>query len=259
MGNLRDKVVLITGAGQGIGEGIALRLAEDGGDIIVSDVNEENAKKVSENIIKNGGKSIALKIDVSNSASVNNGVKKVIEEFKRIDILVANAGIVQIKGVEDITEEDWDKLMAVNLKGVFLTDKAVIPFMKSQKSGKIINCSSIAGRVGAAYFAHYCAAKFGVIGFSQSIAKELAKYNITVNVYCPGIVDTPMWDRINPALCEIENIKLSEIKQINIDRTLLGRLSTPADVACLVSFLASKDADFMTGQSVILDGGVTIL
>lgn len=206
MGNLKGKVILITGGGQGIGEGIALRLAEDGGDVVVSDINEESAKNVSEKILKNGGKSIALQIDVSNSTSVNDGVKKIIEEFKRIDILVANAGIIKVQTVEEITEEDWDKVFAVNLKGVFLTNKAVIPYMKSQKYGKILNCSSISGREAVANLSHYCASKFGVVGFSQSLAKELAKFNITVNVYCPGVVDTPMWDLIDARLCEILNM-----------------------------------------------------
>jgi acetoin reductase-like protein len=258
MGSLKGKIAVITGAGQGIGEGIALRLADDGASVVVTDINEENALKVSKEIKSRGRDSIALKVDVSNWQLVKEMAEKIIQRYKRIDILVANAGICQVKPAEDISEEDWDNMININLKGVFLTNKVAIPIMKKQGGGRIINCSSTSGRQATAFLAHYSAAKFGVIGLTQAIARELAKYNITVNAYCPGLIDTPMWDKNDAEFAELWNMKPGEPFNKFKESTPLGRAGLPSDVGNIVSFLASDNADWMTGQSIMIDGGMVM-
>ncbi len=259
MGNLKGKVTAVTGAGQGIGEAIALRLAEDGAIIAVCDINEKNGQEVAEKVRKKGKESIFVKVDVTNSTMVKKMVDTIIDKFAKIDIFVANAAISQVRKFLDITEEEWNKIIATNLTSVFLTNKAVIPHMQKQGGGKIINAASIVGRQGAKWFSHYSSAKFGVIGLTQALAKEFAEDNITVNAYCPGIVDTPMWVTGEKGVAEIRGIKPKEVTQDYIEGTLLKRLTRPEEIAGLVSFLASSDADFMTGQSVVLDGGICII
>lgn len=259
MGNLNGKVAAITGAGQGIGRAIALRLAEDGADIAVCDINEKTGKKVADEVLKKGRQSLFVKVEVTNSKMVKDMVKKIIDRFGKINIFVANAAISQVKKFLDITEDDWNKMIATNLTSVFLTDKAVIPYMQKQGGGKIINAASIVGKQGAALFSHYSAAKFGVIGLTQALAKELAEDNITVNAYCPGIVDTPMWKVGEEGVSKIWGIKPEDATKKYIENTLLKRLTKPEEIAGLVSFLASEDANFMTGQSVVLDGGICII
>jgi len=250
---LKGLVAVITGAGSGIGKAISLRLARDGAIVVVCDINYEAAVSVLKEIEKKKFKGLAIKVDVTNSQMIKEMLEKTVGKFKKIDILVANAGIIIVNRVEQIAEEEWDRVMNVNLKGVFLTNKAVIPYMKKNGGGKIINCSSIAGIRGGYLISHYSASKYGVIGFSQSIAREVSKYNITVNVYCPGVVDTPMWDYLDKKIGK----NPGELTRKNIEETPLGRLARPEDVAGAVSFLASKDADFITGQLIVIDGGKT--
>ena len=258
MRTLEGKVAIITGAGQGIGEGIALRLADEKASVVVTDINEKNAQKVSEEINSKGGESIAIKVDVRNWQMVKGMVEETIQKYKKVDILVANAGICQVKSAEDITEEDWNNMIDITLKGVFLSNKAVIPIMKKQRSGRIINCSSTSGRQATAFLAHYSAAKFGVIGLTQAIAKELAKYKITVNAFCPGLIDTPMWDNNDAEFAALWKVKRGVPFKKFQDATPLGRAGQPSDVANIVSFLASEDASWMTGQSVMIDGGMVM-
>lgn len=253
---LQGNVALVTGAGRGIGRGIALRLAQDGADVVVNDVNLENVNKVAEEIKLLGRKSLAIVADVSKGNEVYGMVDQVVAEFGKIDIMVANAGIAQVKLVVELTEEDWDRVFAVNARGVFLCDQAAAKQMIKQKSGKIINCASIAGHSGFSMLAHYSATKFAVVGFTQALAKELGPYGITVNAYCPGIVGTDMWDLIDEKMGQYLGLPKGETIKKYSELITLGRVETPEDVACLVSYLASSDADYMTGQSINICGGI---
>lgn len=196
---------------------------------------------------------------MTKNQEVNVMVDRVIEEFGKIDILVNNAGIVSRVLVKDMPEDTWDKVMDVNLKGVFLCSKAVLPNMIKQKSGKIINISSIAGKTGGAGMAHYCASKFGVIGFTKSLALELAKYDINVNAICPGIIETYMWtDVLTPSHANWEHISNEEAWKEVIELIPLSRPQTPSDIGNMVIFLASEDAKNVTGQAINVCGGLNL-
>jgi meso-butanediol dehydrogenase/(S,S)-butanediol dehydrogenase/diacetyl reductase len=250
-----DKVAIVTGAGRGIGEAISIRLAKEGVDIVVCDIDFNNAQKTAEEIKAIGRQSLAIRTDVSKSSDVEKMVNLAMEKFGRIDILVNNAGIVIVKPIIELEEEEWDKVIDVDLKGIFLCSKAVAKVMINQKSGKIINISSDSGKTGYALFAHYNAAKFGVIGFTQGLAKELAPYKINVNAVCPGIVGTKMWDYVDEQLGRRWGLPKGEALKMHIKQIPLGRLETPQDVAGIVAFLASPDADYMTGQAMNVTGG----
>jgi meso-butanediol dehydrogenase/(S,S)-butanediol dehydrogenase/diacetyl reductase len=263
---LDGKVVIVTGSGRGIGRGIALRLAQDGATVVVSDINFENAQKVSEEIKNLGRKTFAMKTDVTKKEDVDALVEKTVADFGKLDIMVANAGIANIKLALDHTPEDWDQMMAVNTKGVFLCDVAAARQMIKQghkgtlgTGGKIINCCSIAGHGGWALLSSYSASKFAVRGFTQALAKELAPYKITVNGYCPGIVGTDMWTLIDEKFAEILGKKKGEVLKESVETLILAKeVGTPEQVAGYVSYLASGDADYMTGQSVMIDGGIVL-
>ena len=200
---LMGKVAIVTGAGRGIGRGIALRLAQEGANVVVNDINPQLVNSVVEEIQIMGHRSMGIVADVSNVDKVNGMVDEVVTEFGKLDIMVANAGIAQVKQATEITVEDWDKIFSVNAKGVFLCDQAAAKQMIKQKGGKIINCASIAGHSGFSLLSHYSATKFAVIGFTQALAKELGPHGITVNAYCPGIAGTDMWDLIDEKMGEV--------------------------------------------------------
>lgn len=253
---LKGKVAIVTGAGRGIGRGIALRLAQDGAEVVVNDINSETVNKVVKEIEALGRKALAIAADVSNGAAVYAMVEQAVAEFGKLDIMVANAGIAQVKQAIEITEEDWDRIFAVNAKGIFLCDQAAAKQMIKQKKGKIINCSSIAGHSGFSLLSSYSATKFAVVGFTQALAKELGPYGINVNAYCPGIVGTDMWDLIDEKMGIYLDLPKGETLKKYSELITLGRVETPEDVACLVSYLASADADYMTGQSINICGGI---
>ncbi|WP_207955854.1 acetoin reductase [Rubrobacter marinus] len=253
------RVALVTGAARGIGRGIALRLAEDGLDVAVNDVgaNEEGLNEVAEEIRGVGRRTATIVADVSRADEVEGMVGRVAEELGRLDVMVANAGVAQVAPLLEVTPEDFDRLMAVNLKGVFLCYTAAARQMIRQGGGgKIIGAASIAAHKGFAMLGHYSASKWGVRGLTQAAAQEWAEHGITVNAYCPGIVGTAMWDLIDEKLSEHMGIeKGGAIKQYS-ELIALGRVETPEDVASFVSYLASGDSDYMTGQSVMIDGGI---
>ncbi|KJR49156.1 2,3-butanediol dehydrogenase, S-alcohol forming, (S)-acetoin-specific [Desulfosporosinus sp. I2] len=253
---LKGKVAIVTGAGRGIGRGIAIRLAQDGAEVVVNDINSETVNKVVKEIEALGRKALAIVADVSNGPAVYAMVEKVVAEFGKLDIMVANAGIAQVKQAIEITEEDWDRIFAVNAKGIFLCDQAAAKQMIKQKRGKIINCASIAGHSGFGLLSSYSATKFAVVGFTQALAKELGPYGINVNAYCPGIVGTDMWDLIDEKMGIYLDLPKGETLKKFSELITLGRVETPEDVACLVSYLASADADYMTGQAINICGGV---
>jgi acetoin reductase-like protein len=252
---LQDKVAIITGAGRGIGKGIVLKFAQEGAKVVVAEIDSQAAKDAAEEIQKANGQARWIKTDVTKKAEVEAMVAFALKEFGQIDILVNNAGIVLAGSFLDFTEEDWDRIIAVNLKGVVFCTQAVVREMMKRKSGKIINIASRLGKVGGPYVASYTATKFAVIGLTQSNALEFAPH-ITVNALCPGIVLTEMWDYLSRVLGEIRGVAPEDIiKQRITQQVPMGRGQYPEDVAKVALFLASSDADYITGQALNDSGG----
>jgi 3-oxoacyl-[acyl-carrier protein] reductase len=243
--NLVNKVAIVTGAGRGIGKAIAIALAREGANIIAIDVDIQTAEKVAKEIKSLDRQALAIQVDVSDSKEVNRMVQSVLKKFKRVDILVNNAAIIKRGSIEDLTEEDWDRVMDVNLKGTFNCMKAVVGTMKKQRYGKIVNISSIAGKIGDLASAPcYGASKAGMTCLAKSLARELASYNINVNVVAPHAIETDM------------SKEWSEEKRKSIIADIpLGRLGEPEDVAEAVVFLVSDKAKFITGEVLDVNGG----
>lgn len=248
------RVAIVTGAGQGIGAGIAKQLAADGLTVAVADLKEDNAKKVAAEI---GQGAQGYFVDVAQKQSVFDLVAAVVKDFEHLDVMVNNAGIAKIGPLINAEEKDISQILDINVKGdIYGIQAAAKQFQKQKTGGKIINACSIAGHQGLEMLGIYSATKFAVRGLTQTAAQELAKDKITVNAYCPGIVLTPMWDQIDAEMAKIYNLPLGASLQKNIDSIALGRGETPADVANLVSFLADPKSDYITGQSIIVDGGI---
>lgn len=245
---LKDKVALVTGASRGIGRAIALSLAEAGADVVINySGNEAKANEVAAEIEKMGRRALAIRANVAEFAQVEQMVEQVLSHYGKLDILVNNAGITRDNLIMRMKEEDWDLVIDTNLKGVFNCIKAVTRPMMKQRSGRIINISSVVGVMGNAGQANYVAAKAGVIGLTKSTAKELASRGITVNAVAPGFIETDMTDVLG------ENVREELMKLIP-----LSRLGKPEDVAHLVRFLASSGADYITGQVIHVDGGMAM-
>ncbi len=255
--SLKGKVAIVTGSGRGIGRAISLRLAKEGANVIIADINIKEAIEVGKEIETSGYHALPIKMDVTSENQVNQMVHTTLDKFKKIDILVNNAGAVIVKPVVELTDKEWDMIIDVNLKGTFLCSKAVAKVMIDQRSGKIINISSTGGKTGNVFFVSYNAAKAGVIGFTRGLAKELAPYKINVNAVCPGIVGTKMWDYLDEEVGKRMNLPKGEILKRNVEEIPLGRIETPEDVAGVVVFLASTDADYITGQAINVSGGRT--
>lgn len=253
---LPDKIAIVTGASKGIGRAIALRLAKEGANIVVADVDTDEGEKVSQMIREMGRECLVAKCDVRNSQEVEEMVEKTIQKFGRIDILVNNAGVSSMAPMVELEEKDWDFNMDINAKGQFLCSRAVAKHMIKQKSGKIINNASLAAKRGARFLAHYSASKFAVLGLTYTMAIELAPYNITVNAVCPGIVETDMIRREWKWEGDIRGMTPDEVRDEVLGEISLGRLCQPEDVAGVVAFLASKDADYLTGQAINVNGGM---
>jgi NAD(P)-dependent dehydrogenase (short-subunit alcohol dehydrogenase family) len=259
MRTIEGKIVFITGSASGIGFAISKRLAQDGAVIAMTDRDQTALKEAFDKIQGISPKSHFWTMDVTNQEGINKTVKSVIDTYGVIDILVNNAGVSTMNRFTDLTEDEWDLNMNVNLKGVWRVTKEIAPFMIQRKSGKIICTASMASKLGAPFLAHYSASKFGVLGFVQAIAKELAEYGITVNAVCPGYVATSMQDREVVWEAKLRGIDDPEkVRQEYITMTPLKRLCMPEDVANVVSFLASPDADFMTGQGINVTGGACV-
>ena len=253
---MTQKVAWITGAGRGIGEAITRRLASDGFSVVLSDLNLDAAQQVATDIGNDGAEALALLGDVTDQASVDGNVAAILERFGRIDVQVANAGICIAGRAEDLNPAQFEQILAVNTVGVWRCNMAVVATMREQGGGKIINAGSIGGHRGSANNSIYCASKFAVVGITQCLALELAADNITVNAYCPGIVDTDMWVYIDEVRSKLMDSEPGSGLAAAIDGIPLGRIETTQDVAKFVSFLASPDADYMTGQSVNICGGI---
>ncbi len=246
--NLKDKVAIVTGASRGIGQAIALELARQGAKLVITASSMQNLKETEDKLREQGcAHFIAIAADVKNSEQVNLVVKNCIDTYSRVDILANNAGITRDNLLALMSESEWDDVLNTNLKSAFLFTKACSRPMIRQKGGSIINISSVVALTGNAGQANYAASKAGLIGFTKSVAKELAKKNVRANVVAPGFIRTKMTDMLS-----------DEIKQKVAAQIALGRLGEPDEIASVVSFLASDASRYMTGQVLVVDGGLVI-
>ncbi|MDA8250341.1 MAG: SDR family NAD(P)-dependent oxidoreductase [Rhodospirillales bacterium] len=253
MYNLVGKTVLLTGGATGIGRRIATRLAEEGCDIGLLDINEAQARETAELVTKAGGRAAVFVGDVGDYGQVAATVQRFRDTHGHIDILINNAGVIHVSTVADTALEDWRALFRVNLDGVFHCCKAVVPHMVDRGRGRIINTASWFGKIGKPHYGAYCASKFAVIGLTQSLAMELAPHRINVNAVCPGtIVETALREQAD-AQSRRQGIPTARERQSHIP---LGRLGLPDDIARVVAFLASDEADYMTGQAINVTGGL---
>ncbi|OIO46506.1 MAG: short-chain dehydrogenase, partial [Parcubacteria group bacterium CG1_02_40_25] len=243
---LQNKIAIITGAGSGIGRGIALAFVKEGAKVVVADWSEEGGKEAVEQVRKINGEAVFVKTDVSKTVDIDKMVKTCLDKFGRVDILVNNAGIYRVYNLHEMSEEDWDKTINVNLKSVFLGSKRVIPEMLKQGQGKIINTASIAGLVGFAQSGAYCASKGGIIALTKEMALDYAPKKINVNCICPGIIKTAMTK---------DMITDPATKQFLESSTPYPRLGEPADIAMAAVYLASNESDFVNGHVLVVDGG----
>jgi len=244
---LKDKIAIITGAGGGIGKATAERFAREGAKLVIADVNLQALEGVATSIHGMGGTVAFAKVDVTSPAEVEAMTRLALDQFGRIDILINNAGIIRDKFSWNMTDEQWNLVIDVNLKGTFLCCRAVIPSMRAQSYGKIVNTSSISS-LGNPGQANYAAAKAGVSALTRTLALEVARYNINVNCVAPGAIDTPMIRSMPP---EILNTWLEQ-------KIPLKRLGNPSAVASLHTFLVSDEADYITGQTIFVDGGISV-
>ncbi len=262
---IKGKVAVVTGAGNGIGRAIALRLAEEGATVVVADLNMNDAGKVVAEIKSRHGSGMAVSMDATSEDDVNRLVQKTLEAFDQIDILVNNVGggvggpAVIIK----TATANWDRTIDITLKSTFLCSRTVAQEMVKRKQGRIINISSISGKLGESLIGPYCAAKFGVVGLTQVMAKELGRYDITVNAVCPGYVYTPGWKELAQSMKEkyssMANLTPEQIFEQRVKPlTALGRPQTAEDISSLVAYLASDEAKNITGQAIHVDGGAVM-
>ncbi len=249
MFSLKNKVALVTGARRGIGRAIALALAEAGAKVVVTDIDEKECEAVVKEIEKLGSEGLAKKLDVTNKKEIEEVVAETIKKFGKLNILVNNAGICPFKPFLELTEEDWDKVLDINLKGYFLCAQAATKEMVKQKWGRIINIASVAmGQmgVGMANIVHYVASKGGIAGMTEAMAVELAPLGINVNAISPGVIETKMAESV---------ISDPAAKETILKRVPKGRVGQPKDIASAVVYLASEEADYVTGAVLVVDGG----
>ena len=243
---LKDRIAIVTGAGRGIGRGISLALAKEGCSVMVSDINQEDCLRVVSEIEAIGSKAMVIKCDVSQKKEVDKMISETVKKFGKLDILVNNAGIYPFVPFMDMSENDWDKVINVNLKSIFLCSQAAAKQMK--EGGKIVNISSIAAFIGFPGLVHYCASKGGINAMVRALALELAPRKINVNNVAPGAIETP---GASQGLTE-------EVKKQTITGIPWARMGKPEDIAEAVVFLASDKADYITGQTIIVDGGYVL-
>lgn len=242
---LTDRVAVVTGAARGIGRAIALRLAAGGADVVVADIDEPGAQRVAREVERLGRRALAVACDVSSAPSVEEMVRRVLADWKKVEILVNNAGIAGPNApVASTDEADWDRVMAVNLKSVFLCSRAVVPHMVRGGWGRIVNVASIAGKEGNPNLAAYSTSKAGIIGFTKALAKEVATAGVTVNAVSPAVIRTEMLDQVS-----------EESLRYMLSKIPMGRPGTVEEVAAVVHFLASEEAAFVTGQCYDVSGG----
>lgn len=252
---LEGKAAVVTGAGRGMGRFIAIHFAREGADVACVDIAD--AERTAADVRSLGRRALGVTCDVAQVDQIEAMVEQVLKDLGRIDILINCAGVMQTKPLLDITEADWDRIVDVNQKGLFFCLQAVARHMVQRGGGgAIVNFSSVAGRSGRPYAAHYSASKFAVIGITRSAALAFAPHKIRVNAVCPGIVDTPMWQQIDRERAQIFGLQPGEAIKQFVETVPLKRIGTPQDVANVVTFLCSDLADYVTGQAINVDGGV---
>ena len=250
---LENKVAIVTGGAAGIGKGIVNCLSREGVKVIIADIDLESAKRAASEA---SDKAKAIKIDITNKGQVEDMVKKVLKDNGKIDILVNNAGISRPIKFIDIEPEEWDQKFNVNVKGVYLITRAVLPHMIEKRYGKIINIASMVAKEAIPMFSHYCATKFAVLGLTQALAKEYAEYDINVNAVCPGVVRTALWDEdLLPDMGKQQGITPDEAFERFCSTMPLGRAQTPEDIGDVVAFLSSDISRNMTGQGINVTSG----
>ena len=250
---LRGKTALVTGGGRGIGRAIALGLAQEGAQVAVLDILADNAAAVAGEIEATGVKALALPADLTKRAQVDRAIADTLAQFGQIDILVNNAGWDRMELFLDSEEETWDKIIAINFKGMLYVCKAALPSMVARGQGKVISIASDAGRAGSTGEAVYAGTKGAIIAFSKTLAREMARHKITVNVVCPGLTETPLLQGIREQSPKTEKVIEAVTRAIP-----LGRVGQPEDIAGAVVYLASPAADFVTGQTLSVSGGLTM-
>ena len=250
---LRGKTALVTGGGRGIGRAIALGLAQEGAQVAVLDILADNAAAVAREIEATGVKALALPADLTKRAQVDRAIADTLTQFGQIDILVNNAGWDRMEMFLDSEEETWDKIIAINFKGLLYVCKAALPSMVARGQGKVISIASDAGRAGSTGEAVYAGTKGAIIAFSKTLAREMARHKITVNVVCPGLTETPLLQGIREQSPKTEKVIEAVTRAIP-----LGRVGQPEDIAGAVVYLASPAADFVTGQTLSVSGGLTM-
>lgn len=256
---LVGRKALVTGAGRGLGRAIAERLAREGADVAVADINGEAAAATAALVEAQGRRGLALTADVARVEAAQAMVAAAAHGLGGLDILINNAGRAQARRLTDITPEEWDAIFAVNVKGLFFTLQAAARLMMDQRSGRIVNIASIAGRLPGPRQAHYNASKAAVISITKSAAMALAPYGITVNAVCPGVVDTPMWrEQLDGDYAAMEGLAPGEAWQRRVSQIPIGRAQQPEDVAGAVVFLCSDDGSYVLGESLHVDGGMVM-
>ena len=257
---IEGKTAIVTGAGRSIGRSIALRLAREGAAVTVTDIDEASAESVAGEIQSAGGKAIGLKADVTQASDSDRMISKTVETFGMLNILVANAGIGYVGRLIDTDEATWDRLMAVNAKGVFLSCKAAARQMIEQgQGGRIVINASGAGKIAPGKnlpLGAYAASKHAVIGFGKQLGLEISDHQILVNSICGGIIDTPMWDLIDRETAKIQGVPEGSVKAGAVESIPLGRIQQPEDIANVVTFLASDDANYITASALNAEGGL---
>ena len=258
--DLEGQVAIVTGGGRGIGRAIALRLAREGAAVAVADLDEANAHDVAEEIALAGGQSHALGVDVTRKDRVEEMVRATVDRFTRLDIQINNAGIGMVLPLMETDEQAWDAQMNVNAKGVLLCSQAAARQMIAQgRGGRIINNASGAGKIAPGkgiFLGGYAASKHAVVGLTRQMGLELSDHGILVNCVCAGIVDTEMWDLIDRETAKLQGVAIGSVKAAAVASIPLGRIQQPEDVANLVAYLTSSDADYMTGQAYNVCGGI---
>jgi meso-butanediol dehydrogenase/(S,S)-butanediol dehydrogenase/diacetyl reductase len=252
---LKGKIAIVTGGARGIGKSTVEGFVNEGTSVVISDILFDAAQELAEKLTKDGAKVLAVKTDVSQKSDADNLVAATLKEFGKIDILVNAAGIVRDNKFVDIEEEEWDRILNINTKGVYLVTRAVVPHMIAARQGKIVNFSSLAGKRGGVGLTHYSATKFAIIGITQTLARELAEYNINVNSVCPGVVRTAMWELLLDARAKRQGVTREQVWNEWMEQIPLKRPQTPEDIANVVLFLSSEVSKNVTGEAINVNGG----